>query len=76
MPDCHLSCSHLEGKTLEVNTRKLLNKLQRLACVCATRAHKSFPTAAIEMIDGLTVLQIIVGKEKIVTFEQTGATDE
>jgi len=47
-------------KTELVTTRKTLEKVQRLACLCITGSMRSTPTAALEVILDLTPLHIMV----------------
>ena len=50
------------GRTELATTRKILEKVQRLACLCITGAMRSAPTAALEVILDLTPLHIVVRK--------------
>jgi len=47
-------------KTENATTRKTLEKMQRLACLCITGAMRSTPTAALEVILELTPLHMMV----------------
>jgi len=48
------------GKTELATTRKTLEKMQRLECLCITEALRSTPTATLEVILDLTPLHIMM----------------
>ena len=50
-------------KAEQITTQKKLNKLQRLACLLITGAMKTCPTAAMEVIIGITPLHIHIEAE-------------
>lgn len=62
------------GKRTQLKTaKKSLSKLQRLACVCITGAMRTCPTAAIEIILGLTPLHLVIeriAKEALIRLEK------
>lgn len=63
------------SRTKFENTRKSLEKIQRMACVTITGAMRSCPTAALEVILNLTPLHLVVerlAKETLLRMEKTG----
>lgn len=47
--------------------RKALGKVQRLACICMTGAMRTCPTAAMEVIMGLTPLHLVIQRTAVET---------
>ena len=60
-------------RTKLCTTRKILGKVQRLACICITGALRTCPTSALEVISGLPPLHIVmerIEKETLVRMDK------
>ena len=63
-------------KTQQTTTATRLNSLQRLACLCISGAMKSTPTAALEIILGITPLDIHIKTEARCSASRMNANGE
>ncbi|XP_044764501.1 cytochrome P450 4C1-like [Coccinella septempunctata] len=63
----------------KVSTRRMLDRVQRLACVCITGAMRTCPTRALEIITDLTPLHLVIDRvahEAILRLSKEGTGNE